>query len=82
MSMTVALIYRFHHSIHKDPMQRKKYWKVTFLTSLLDLNVCGIKESLSIASISLTRFTCSTRLAWSMEKGTMSILFTNPLNIV
>lgn len=27
MSMTVALIYRFHHSIHKDPMQRKKILK-------------------------------------------------------
>lgn len=38
---------------------------IDFLTSLLDLNVCGTKESLSIASISFTRFTCSTRVAWS-----------------
>lgn len=33
-----------------------------FLTSLLDLNVCCTKESLSMASISFTRFTCATRV--------------------
>ena len=40
-------------------------WKLTFLISLLDLNVCWRKESLSMTSISLTLFTCSTRMAWS-----------------
>lgn len=49
------------------------YCKLTFLTSLLDLNVCGTKESLSIASISFTRFTCSTRVAWSTKEGIMSV---------
>lgn len=37
----------------------------TFLISLLDLNVCWTKESLSMASISFTRFTCSPKVAWS-----------------
>lgn len=37
----------------------------TFLISLLDLNVCWMKESLSMASISFTRFTCSPKVAWS-----------------
>lgn len=56
------------HLTLKGLRTKKGYWKLTFLTSLLDLNVCGTKESLSIASISFTRFTCSTRVAWSTKR--------------
>lgn len=63
MPCTVSILHQFT----RDP-SKKEDRKVTFLTSLLDLNACGIKESLSIASISFTRFTCSTRLDWSVEE--------------
>lgn len=57
--------WRSSHLTWKGLHTKKGHCKLTFLTSLLDLNVCGTKESLSIASISFTRFTCSTRVAWS-----------------
>lgn len=71
--------WRSSHLTWKGLHTKKGHCKLTFLTSLLDLNVCGTKESLSIASISFTRFTCSTRVAWSTKRRcSVSIHYCKP----